>query len=569
MPNNRNSRPVSLLRVAFFSGLILLLLVGGLLAGIYTTVGEIASVKQERTFSRLLEEYDNRRRQVMDSELYAVQLPDLSVELDRLEKSAAGVESWLSVLKRRRALARLDSRYMHNYRETARQAALVFPYSEPLAAVEAAALIHGAAVSRQTEAELRRLSPLLASPRFIPMRLSLHVLLGDFNNPKRAAAGLRSELFPDLPAIAHNFPPPQAEVIAGDLAIMKHLAGDASGAAETIQGALAFFSPPALAGEPTLIRFAAEYFYDFGDMRHAAELFSRLPDEAALSRHADALWLAGFTGSARNIWTIVSQTGDSAQQSRVLYNLAATAQTRYAARSLLERQAGLDTEDLSRKYGVIRYSRFFQAEQALELLDAERALPAGNAATDALVELEILKRRSETVETPRVIAETWLLLDRYPQEENLYRWGAWYFDLYRSYTESALLLRNAARQNFSGQWMAAHDGLRLIREGRLDAAEEALAAIPAEGGNWAVFANLGRILEARRAPQQALENYQNAMAAGGSPQNWQKNASRIQVRAALCLRSLGKNSESRQALERAIELNPDNLNAYFELSRLE
>jgi tetratricopeptide (TPR) repeat protein len=45
-------------------------------------------------------------------------------------------------------------------------------------------------------------------------------------------------------------------------------------------------------------------------------------------------------------------------------------------------------------------------------------------------------------------------------------------------------------------------------------------------------------------------------------------ASRIQVRIAYCLKSLGRIEESRRALQYAIDLNPDNLTARMELDRL-
>jgi tetratricopeptide (TPR) repeat protein len=169
-----------------------------------------------------------------------------------------------------------------------------------------------------------------------------------------------------------------------------------------------------------------------------------------------------------------------------------------------------------------------------------------------------------------MIAETWLLVGRYPETEELYEWGAWYFNLQRNYTESANLLKIAARHDFTGYWVDVYGALQHIREGNLDAAAEMLAAVSVENGHWAASANRGRILESRHAPARALENYEKAAAAvlEWDEASAQKNASRIQVRIAYCLKSLGKIEESRHALEYAIDLNPDNLTARMELERL-
>jgi tetratricopeptide (TPR) repeat protein len=498
----------------------------------------------------------------MDSGLHSVQLPDLNIALDRLERRATGVEAWLSVLKRRRELAKTDARYWQNYRSTAQQAVITFPNSEPIAAIAAAAMIHNTAITREKEAELRQIIPVLTSSRFSPIRLSLHVLLGDFRNPETAAANLPDDidLFPDLLSFRQSFTPQEAEAIVTNLIIMKNLAGDVRGASENIQGALAVFP------SRSLIRFAAEYYYDFGDLRYSAELFSLLPDEADLTRRVDALWLAGYAGRTRNLWRTKSETGSPAAQSRALYNLAVTAENDNEKAALLERLSKLNTGDPSHYYGFIRYSRLFNAHRAIDLLETERQFFDPSISSNVLVDLEILKRKTEIGEVGRIIAETWELLDLHPQEENLYQWGAWYFNLQNRNTENEFLLRNAARNNFSGQWFNIHESLRLIREGRLDLAEEILTAIPAGERTWATSANLGRIFESRHAPSRAVENYERAMAA--LPAGEFINASRIQVRIAHCLRTMGRNTESRQALEKAVELNPDNLNARFELSRM-
>jgi tetratricopeptide (TPR) repeat protein len=165
-----------------------------------------------------------------------------------------------------------------------------------------------------------------------------------------------------------------------------------------------------------------------------------------------------------------------------------------------------------------------------------------------------------------------MLLDQYPDAEPVFRWGAWFFDFQRSYADSAILLRNASRRNFEGDWKILHEALQFIREGNLEAAEEAFASIPAHNADWVVAANLGRIYEVFQSPGRALASYEraySAVSAGPLASGWQDAASRLQVRIASCQRTMGRLSESRNSLDYALKLNPNNLNARLELSRLQ
>jgi len=561
-----NSR---ILRITFFTGLLLLLLIGVLLAVTFVRGGGAAGGVREDTFHRLLREYDFKYQQISGTVAGRRQeFERLDNDLDRLEKEARVVESWLSVLKRRRRLAEDDPRYEESYRQSSQRAAGAFPNSEPIAAVAAAAFIHNAAITNEGEAYLRSALPLLANSRFAPLCLSLHVLLGDFKNPEQA-----------LVSLPHNFTAPEyftasdleRDVIYPDLTILKILAGDIPSAAIDIQTALAAFPSPGV------IRLAAEYFYDFGNppaagLLRAAELFSLLPDDAAISRQAEALWLAGYTDNARAVWTMQTAwlTPEPASQNRALYNLAITAPTQEEEEALLERLVTQGAHDTSRRFGLIRLSRLYEPLQAAALLEGDKD------SADPLIELEWVKRRAETEEVARVIADTWLLLGRYPELDYLYQWGAWYFDLHRNYDETALLLRTAARHGFTGYWVDFHQALQHIRAGNLDDAADLLAQAAltapatAEDGEWAAvaaWATLGRVNEARLDSKRALEQYQRALAAVINID--EQLASRIQVRIAICLKNQGRTTESRRALEYALDLNPDNLTARLELSRLD
>jgi tetratricopeptide (TPR) repeat protein len=573
----RNGSPLAMLRFAVYSGVLLVLLMGGLFTGVYFSrnKGEVA----QSGFYTLLRDYDFKHRRVLQEGLSQYQEADsLNRELDRLEKKAEGVENWLSILKRRRQIAALDPRYTQTYRQSAARAALAFPYSEPIAITAGGALIYDSAITKEGEAELRKIIPLLTSSRFASARLSFQILLDDFKDPARAAAAFGPEFreseLPSLSAAA-------AGRIVPDLVIMKILAGDTYGAESMISAVFAQGGQSYRVSND-FIRLAAEFFYDFGDMLRSAELFSMLPDEDALIRQADALWLAGYTQNARNIWTMLVSSRPGA-----IYNLAVTSQTQEEAKAQYELLTGAANADNPyRRYGVIRYSRLMDAPKALAFLNKDAApsntpppawppaLPSPQTALsiDALFDLEKTRRRMESAEAARMIAETWLLLDNYPNVEELYQWGSWRFVFQRNYSENALLLRAASRHNFTGTWKGIYESLQLIYEGNLDAAEKILSEVSLNDGNWVAAANLGMVYEARLSPARAIAQYEKAFAiiSGNTlAEDWKEAGSRIQVRIAYCYKNMGNSSESRSALEYALELNPDNLNARLELSRLE
>jgi len=567
MRYNYRLHSTALLQFAVYLGIMVALLLGVLFTSVYFSryKGEIA----QSGFHTLLRDYDFKHRRVLQEGVSQYQETDnLNRELDRLEKKAEGVENWLSILKRRRQIAVFDSRYIQAYRQSARRAALAFPYSEPIAVVASAALVRDSAITREGEEELRNTLPLLTSSRFAGARLSFYILLGDFRDPGKAAASSGREFMePELLSL----PAGSTAKIIPNLVILKILDGDTSGA-ESMINTVFVQGGQSNRVSNDFIRLAAEYFYDFGDMLRSAELFSMLPDEEALIRQADALWLAGYNQNARNIWTMLasSQTG-------ALYNLAVTSQTQAEARTRYEFLTGkTGADDPYHQYGVIRYSRLMDTPNAVAFLD-KNTEPAGaplrtqtTLTTDALFDLEKTKRRMEIAEPARTIAETWLLLDRYPNVEELYQWGAWYFALQRSNTEGALLQRAASRHNFTGQWKGIYEALLLINEGDTDAAENILSGILLNEENWIAAANLGRIYEARQSPTRAIANYEKAfsiIANNTLVKGWNEDASRIQVRIAYCHKLMGNNSESRRALEYALNLNPDNLNARLELGR--
>jgi hypothetical protein len=499
--------------------------------------------------------------------------------LDKIDRQDLPIDSRLSLLKRRRSLAKSDSRYLPAYREAAVKAAAQFPYSQPLAALAAAALIQDAPITEETEKNLRPYIPLLTEERWAPLSLGIRILCGGMKDSSTASAvPYLEELISDsLPLLRINAPLEETEGLITDLAILRTFSGNSGDAGALLIAAL---NESGIKHSAEFLRFAAEFFYDYGEPLRAAGIFSRLDTDADLIREADALWLAGYGEAARNIWTIlVSPRADDALYPpeetgaagnfasggillRGYYNLAGAAADRAGAAAALEKlyTTGIKARAFSEvfTYGTIRYTRLLPAPEALAILETAEARPG------ALIDLEKLRRRAESWHLERTIAEVWLLLGRHPGEEDLYQWAAWYFSRQKRFEEAAELLKGADRIHLNGQWLLIHKGLLELEKGNISRGEELLRNIDEDEAPWEVHANLGRVLESRRAPAAALEKYERA--ASLAPDQIQ--ASRIQFRIALCLKSLGRPSECIRVLEYSLDLNPDNLSARLELRRL-
>jgi len=413
------------LRAAFFSGAALLLAIAGAVGFLFATggAGIFGGAGEQVSFHRLLQEYDFRLEQALGGPAAPgyQQFGLLSRDLDRLEARAQGVENWLSVLRRRRRLAdgaaefagaAHGARYAQAYRQAAQRALREFPFSEPIAAVAAAASIRGAAITPEMEGELRAILPRMSSQRFAPMRLSLHALLGDFRSPESAAASLQGDRLPlDFAAGAMGR---DAEPIVAALAMLRILDGEPAEALSIVQSALARGG-----ASPEFARFAAEVFYDFGSPARSAELFHMLSGEdafreEALSRQADALWAAGYTGLARHVWGMLAAPSAplapraaaalpsapraawediAAIESRALHNLAATAEDPEEAEALLERLMRQGRSgDACRELGLVRLSRLMDAPGAVGLLQADLGLRGFAMAGGDMGQVELRER---------------------------------------------------------------------------------------------------------------------------------------------------------------------------------
>jgi tetratricopeptide (TPR) repeat protein len=561
------------------------------------------------SFALALEEYDQTVRD--DPSLSFRQHNNL---LYALEKKALDTENILSVLKRRRHLAFRPSeqreQHLSAYISAAGRAQKLFPHSSQVSALAAEAIILSARpLPGEAAAELSELAALLYGT-FQDLSLAFSVYSGAMSDPA-AALSLPRELFPLICSLAQGEEREKYLVNSCLRTILENNPREAMLMVNSL-----FESTPLLDGT---IRFGGEFFYDHGNYLRAAEFFSSFTDDQSLARQADSLWLAGFIEAARGLWrAAVSQNRTSvpgfeeidvsAIKARSYYNLASTAPNGQESGHWLEQlfAAGADYQP-GQVFGIIRYSRLLPQDKALAVLErTQRDL-------EGLYDLELLRRRNESWTVDRAVAETWLMLNRHPEDGRLFEWAVWFFDFQRRYEETVMALRNAGNNQVEGPWAALHRAFALMRSSKFKEAEQALRSIvrsPQETGKapgrfhqplWQASADLAMLLERQRDYQEALQYYEiasnqllglqagsqaDAMAdalveppdrlpdegEGGLPAAGisveRRDAARIQLCIARVLRSLGKNQESIRVLDYALDLDPGNLEAKMEKRRL-
>jgi tetratricopeptide (TPR) repeat protein len=246
---------------------------------------------------------------------------------------------------------------------------------------------------------------------------------------------------------------------------------------------------------------------------------------------------------------------------RCLYNLAATSGNRQEEAAWLERYFSQGGTGI---YGIIRYTRLMDSSRAIAALEEIAVSGEESIKRHPLLDLELLRRKQDSLPLNRARAEVWLLLGRNPGDEALHEWAAWYFDHQKLYDETDRLLKEASRRGMTGTWLDLHNSLALIREGKTAEGEKILREARGRSQDWRIPANLGRIHEGRRAISVALEHYE---AAAALVKGDNSAAAQVQLRISRCLETLGHTRESRRALEYALELDPDNLAIRREIRR--
>jgi tetratricopeptide (TPR) repeat protein len=497
---------------------------------------------------------------------------NLSTLLDRLEQQDPGLEIQLAALKRRRnlALGRAAPVYTQSqrgvfvthYKGAAERLIRLFPNSEQVKLFAADAFLLERPLGLQDRTELSRYARIY-DPRFRTAAISLQILSGSLTNPRSLAATSEENL-----RQMEDFFDPLLNLVSGpewerymiNRALLYAQGGDRNLSLGTVSDLLQ--SAESLES----FRFAAGYFYHRRDFERAAELFGRFLDEQSRILRADALLLGGLTDNAVSLYRLIAAEPvetpwEERWRARSLYNLAGAAPNRRDSRLLLEELTALPLppEDDAALYGLIRYSRLLDNNR-----QAQALLRDHNHQDQDFLDLELVRRRRETLPPDRSIAETWMLLERHPNNEDLYRWAAYYFDFQQRYGETALLLRSAAQRGMGDvPWIEFSQALNAVRSGRVAEGEAAFLTMAGPKAPWQVYANLGRIQESLRAPSRGIEYYSTALERVRN----NREAARIQFGISRCFRALGQDRESRRALEYARSLDPDNLNVRLELDR--
>ena len=441
-PVNKEAKNKTILKTACVVGIMLLLLFLGLTLGtsFLAKTGILPARKGRADFYQTLYLFD--KVLAMEDVNGRPNHTHIGNLLKELEKSAVGAESWLSLLKRYRKLSKRYGEYVEGYQGAVSLAERKYPHSAPIAALsaEAALSVNSGGVFFRPAEKLEKTALLLSESgtlsraAFSPIAFCLYAAGGSLDTIDSAlsvknAGALFDAFNGSLRETGVGGLAGQArEGMLVDAALLKIV----DGRREEAAAGLARLEP-GKAALPVTLSFIANYSFDFAGPLLAAELWAKAGGEKNLARAASALYIAGETENARNLWLLLvkNQDGESGRD-RFLYNLAAASVTDSEKITYLEQllasaeNGGHDRTAVN--YGLVMYTR-------LQTEDRARAILADYPLTreTAILDLEYLRRSLETMPPDRAVAETWLLLDRHPRMEDVYHWAAWYFEYQRRY----------------------------------------------------------------------------------------------------------------------------------------
>jgi hypothetical protein len=575
-------KPKTILKIACAAGILLLLLFLGLTLGtsFLAKNGILPPSKSEAQadfyqrlylFDKVLAMEDGNG---IPNHTHIVNL------LEALEKSAVGTESWLSLLKRYRKLSKQYPSYSGSYHSAVSLAEKKYPHSALIAALSAEATLladpSGAPPEKlnKTALLLSESGP-LSQGSFFPIAFCLYASGGSLDTVESALSVKRIDALFDAfnGSLPYSGGDGTAEQVREAMLVDAALVRIAGGRLKDAAYGLARLEPDK-AVLPKTLSFIAAYSFDFASPLLAAELWVKTGSEKDIARAASALYIAGETEGAKTLWLTLTKDAaggapaetDSVSLGRVLYNAAATASSDQEKIPYLEQLlAGTGSGDRDTvNAGLIMYTR-------LQTEDRARAILSEYPFTgqEALLDLEYLRRGMETMPPDLAIAETWLLLNRHPDAESIYRWAAWHFEYQRRYEDLEALSRFAGKNHVESHFLDFHRALRLVRNGNakegLDLLENA-GDIPA----WQRRANIALVLYARREFSAALKHWEDAALAipsGASP-SLRAAGARIYLKMAECRRILGGRPEDiRRDLERAQALDGENIDVRLALRR--
>jgi tetratricopeptide (TPR) repeat protein len=481
----------------------------------------------------------------------------VSIEKLNGKPAFATLQTTLSLLKRERVFSRYDAHFRKRYEQNLLAAAQKYPQTVQL---EALALEDALKNGLPAIADALKMNE--GRGRFAETMISALAQsfdsANDSNNDNAGADGKREHLLVDAALLS--------VVVAGG--------------AYRDTNAVLYPLDAREAESVNTRRFAAEYAYDAGDFPLAARLFAALPDDNALQRAGDALFLGGDTDGARELWLLSSNVSpDVSSNANSLYNYASLSEDAAEQMTALEKLLAPDSDSDPNaaafsppsspgapfSASLVLYTRLLNDERAAATLGTSL-----RTERTPLLDLELWRRTEKNYAPSRALAEMWLLIGRHPRDPQAYEYAAWFFARERQYEELALLLKNAALQGVASRMLRYwHIMLDAQQTGDNKQCREALSALYNEheeyeqDAPWYIAANMGRLYEAERSWKNAADAYYAALSASAGA----RDKSRILQRIAVCLAVQGRNTEARGALEEAVFLDPANLNARAALNR--
>lgn len=303
----------------------------------------------------------------------------------------------------------------------------------------------------------------------------------------------------------------------------------------------------------------AHLLYDFGLPEEGARLFYSLYKEEGkreyLLHTADAYVKAGDFSAAKSLWQ--HMLGDLSGPNLILalYNLGSLSD------SISERQdyfARLLQIQKLHEYALVQYSRLLQREEGKALL-----VQSSLYAKSPLLQLETEKKDIAGTRSIYKTGSLWLVLNRFPLDERMYHWAAWYFYSIGNLQELEKLFSMAEEHTIEFPALLLYRALLSMERGHPAEAETLLAANTDKA--WYIPANLAKVYETTYRIVQAIEYYQIAASQADSP----VVQSRLYECIGTCYVKLDKKFEARRSYEYALQLNPNNITAAFLLQRLE
>ncbi len=482
--------------------------------------------------------------------------------LDDALDIVVSVEAELSVLKRRRRLALMDASYGVPFAQAAVEASGRFPRSETLAAVAGEALLAYPLKPGDGQDPVGRLIAeriVATNPAKVPEYAVVAAALV-FSDPAlqtiKTASGVpwASSLMEAASEAYLLRGLGDAGPAIVNASLLRVLSDDALGARKLMGERIKVIQVPS----DSTIRFMAELEYDFGDKHTAAAFFTRLEGQLWLARAADAFWLAGDSENAREAWKQLAGTQDLAMRTSVaaaLFNLARSSPNPEEAHSWAARLYAFNPAHAP---GRILYARLKASSGSVQELSS-----SGRTSDDALMDLERLKLLAVTDDVQKIMAQSWLLMNKWPDEPRIAEWVAWFFTVHVIRTEAAILAGRYGSLEPVPSWLHNLKGFVAAASGHLDEAEAFYEEAASTGGDWRIATNLALISEKKRQSGRALELY--GIASSLKPPNG--DAARIQLRIARSLVSLGRQDEAVKALEYGLYLDPLNGDLRYELKK--